>query len=59
MSLNQDDEDNVNAATFESKKCSKNKNKASANPTTTKQPPLANSVQQMFASFNPLVSTTA
>merc|ERR1712156_1149751 len=29
MSLNQDDEDNVNAATFESKKCSKNKNKAS------------------------------
>lgn len=58
MSLNQDGED-VNAATFESKKCSKNKNKASANPTTTKQPPLANSVQQMFASFNPLVSTTA
>ena len=33
MSLNQDGED-VNAATVESKKCSKNKNKASANPTT-------------------------
>lgn len=43
------------AAIFENKKSSK----ASAKPTTTKQPPLANSVQQMFASFNPLVSTTA
>jgi hypothetical protein len=60
MSLNQDGDQDVNAAIFEDKKCSKNKNnKASANPTTTKQPPLANSVQQMFASFNPLVSTTA
>jgi hypothetical protein len=60
MSLNQDGEQDVNAAIFEDKKYSKNKNnKASANPTTTKQPPLANSVQQMFASFNPLVSTTA
>jgi hypothetical protein len=58
MSLKQDGED-VNAAIFENKKCSKNNIKASANPTTTKQPPLANSVQQMFASFNPLVSTTA
>jgi len=58
MSLKQEDGD-VNAAVFENKKCSKNNNKASANPTTTKQPPLANSVQQMFASFNPLVSTTA
>merc|ERR1712156_466097 len=63
MSLKQEeekDQGDVNAAVFENKKCSKNKNnKASANPTTTKQPPLANSVQQMFASFNPLVSTTA
>jgi hypothetical protein len=60
MSLKQEEDGvDVNAAVFENKKCSKNKNKASANPTTTKQPPLANSVQQMFASFNPLVSTTA
>merc|ERR1711920_190840 len=50
MSLKQEDGD-VNAAVFENKKCSKNDNKASAKPTTTKQPPLANSVQQMFASF--------
>jgi hypothetical protein len=59
MSLKQEEDGDVNAAVFENKKCSKNNNKASANPTTTKQPPLANSVQQMFASFNPLVSTTA
>jgi hypothetical protein len=48
------------AAVFlENKKCSEKINKKASAKTTTKQPPLANSVQQMFASFNPLVSTTA
>jgi hypothetical protein len=48
--------DNV---TFQEDKCSEKINKKASAKTTTRQPPLANSVQQMFASFNPLVSTTA
>jgi hypothetical protein len=59
MSLKGDEEEeNKIHAIFQENNCSPKKASAKI-ATTTKQPPLANSVQQMFASFNPLVSTTA
>jgi len=62
MSLKDDDDEEENKKTihaiFLENNCSPKKASAKI-ATTTKQPPLANSVQQMFASFNPLVSTTA
>jgi len=59
MSLKGDEEEeNKIHAIFLENNCSPKKASAKI-ATTPKQPPLANSVQQMFASFNPLVSTTA
>lgn len=60
MSLKGDEEEeNKIHAIFQENNCFSQKKASAKTATTTKQPPLANSVQQMFASFNPLVSTTA